>query len=191
MLFIKAPTDIPLKVVELKAATPTDRCLDVMLMDGPSNSSLWTSLSMVFRALRTTGGANEQHQQTASGRSRRDPRGTHVVELGASAVSELFSMLEMMVTTLKAKALLMFTASTSSLIVVTTCLTCEGAGGGGVTLVAADKRAHVLLSHLVFLQLAVGDAGEIVGHGFGKFYTRKQPISIVFTLTSAVTNRNA
>lgn len=45
----------PLKVVGLKADTPNDRCLEVMLMDGPSNSSFWTSSSTVFRALRRTG----------------------------------------------------------------------------------------------------------------------------------------
>lgn len=48
----------PLKAVVLKADTPNDRCLEVMLMDGPSNSSFWTSSSTVFRALRRTGAAS-------------------------------------------------------------------------------------------------------------------------------------
>lgn len=116
----KALNNVPLKVAALKADTPTDRCLEVMLMDGPWNSSLWTSSSTVFRALRTTGGAKEQHQPTGSGRSRRDPRGTHVSEVGASAVSELLSTLEMMVTTVEAKAPLMFATSTSCLTFITT-----------------------------------------------------------------------
>lgn len=115
----KALKDVPLKEAVLKAATPTDRCLDVMLMDGPSNSSFWTSSSTVFRALRTTGGAKEQRQQTGRG-TRAEPRGTHVSEVGASAVSELLSTLEMMVTTVEAKELLMLATFTSCLTFITT-----------------------------------------------------------------------
>lgn len=48
----KALKDVPLKAEVLKADTPTAKCLEVILTDGPSNSSFWTSSSTVFRALR-------------------------------------------------------------------------------------------------------------------------------------------
>lgn len=48
---MEALKDVPLKVEALSADTPTARCLEVMLMDGPSNSSFWTNSSTVFRAL--------------------------------------------------------------------------------------------------------------------------------------------
>lgn len=50
---------------------------------------------------------------------------------------------------------------------------------------------HILLSHLLIGQLVVGDVSELVGHFCGVGYTWKQPINIVFTLTSAGTNRSA
>lgn len=50
---------------------------------------------------------------------------------------------------------------------------------------------HILLFHLLIGQLVVGDVSELVGHFGCVGYTWKQPINIVFTLTSAGTNRSA
>lgn len=144
----KALKDDPLKVEVLKEDTPTDRCLDVMLMDGPSNSSFWTSSSTVFRALRVTGATHEQHQQPrTSNRTGTKQRGTYVSEVGASAVSELLSTLEMMVTTVEANELLMLATFTSCFTFSTTFETCEGGRRGrGVTFIITDEQAHVLVS---------------------------------------------
>lgn len=70
----KALKDDPLKVEVLKVDTPTDRCLDVMLIDGPSNSSFWTSSSTVFRALRMTGRTGEHQQHPAEPEPSREER---------------------------------------------------------------------------------------------------------------------
>lgn len=74
-------------------------------------------------------------------RNRKGAGGTHVSEVGASAVSELLSTLDRMVTTVEAKAPLMFATPTSCLTFITTWETCGG--GGGVSLVMAGKRVHV------------------------------------------------
>lgn len=58
---MKALKDVPLKEEALRADTPTARCREVRLMDGPSNSSFWTNSPTVFRALRGGTGYSLTH----------------------------------------------------------------------------------------------------------------------------------
>lgn len=104
-------------------------------------------LDQLVHRLQSPGGADRQREQTGSDIGGAvavgtGGRGTHVSAVGASAVSELLSTLEMMVTTVEASAPLMLATLTSCFTFITTWDTCGGGGGGGgVTVVTADTGA--------------------------------------------------
>lgn len=106
-------------------ATPTARCLELKLMDGPSNSSLWTSWSTVLRALRGGAeGAESEPLQVVQ--LERLESATYVPEVVLwSGVWELLITLEMMVTTVEASEPLILATSTSCFTLLTTLDTCR------------------------------------------------------------------
>lgn len=80
-------------------------------------------LQLLDQLVHSLQSAEEQRSSISKGgppRGAGAPRGTHVSEVGASAVSELLSTLEMMVTTVEAKELLMLATVTSCLTFSTT-----------------------------------------------------------------------